>query len=369
MVPLGRGRRPRLLLSLASLVIVVAGLKAAAPVVSLFIVSAFISMISAPVVFWLQRKRVPAGLSVLAVVFGIIGVFAILGVLVGTSANAFVRQIPVYRARLNEQAAKLLEWLDNQGLAEEVMDGLNSVEPGSMISMLGNAFGAVGGALGKSFVVIVMVSFILFEVAGFRSKLQAAFGESTRSVERVKEIAGNVERYLGLKTMICAVTGIGAGIWCAAIGLDFPLLWGLLAFVLNYIPTFGSIVAAIPPVALALVQFGVGPAVVVLLGYLLVNLVMGNLVEPRVMGYSMGLSPFVVFISLLAWGFVLGVPGMFMAVPLTMALKIVMQSNKSTEWIAVLMGSGTKKRPEPEPETASEPDSDERTSPVLDSDS
>jgi predicted PurR-regulated permease PerM len=102
---------------------------------------------------------VPAGLSVLAVVLGIVGVFVTLGVLVGTTANAFVRQIPVYRARLNEQATKFLGWLDDQGLAAEVMDGLNSVEPGSMLSMLGNAFGAVGGALGKSFVVFVMVSF------------------------------------------------------------------------------------------------------------------------------------------------------------------------------------------------------------------
>jgi predicted PurR-regulated permease PerM len=206
-------------------------------------------------------------------------------------------------------------------------------------------------------------------VASFRSKLQAAFGVSTRSVERVTEIAGIVERYLGLKTMICAATGLGAGIWYAAAGLDFPLLWGLLAFVRNYIPTFGSVVAAIPPVALALVQLGLGPGVVVLIGYLLVNVVMGNLVEPRVMGYSMGLSPFVVFISLLAWGFVLGVPGMFMAVPLTMALKIVMESKKPTEWIAVLMGSGTKPQSTPESEAASGPASDEHARPALDSDS
>jgi predicted PurR-regulated permease PerM len=130
----------------------------------------------------------------------------------------------------------------------------------------------------------------------------------------------------------------------AAVGLDFPLLWGLLAFVLNYIPTFGSFIAAIPPIALALVQYGIGKAVIVLIGYLLVNVVMGNIVEPRVMGHSMGLSPLVVFVSLLAWGWVLGGVGMFMAVPLTMALKIILDSDPSSHWIAVLMGPEPRRR-------------------------
>jgi predicted PurR-regulated permease PerM len=218
------------------------------------------------------------------------------------------------------------------------------------MSMVGNAFGAVGGMLGRAFIVILMVSFILLEISGFRDKLRTAFGASTRSVDRFKEIAGNVERYIGLKTVICAATGLGAGIWVAALGLDFPLLWGLLAFVLNFIPTFGSIIAALPPIALALVQYGIGKAVVVLIGYLLVNITMGNVVEPRVMGHSMGLSPFVVLLSLLAWGWVLGGVGLFLAVPLTMALKIVLDSDPGTQWIAVLMGTGRRSRSEAEDE-------------------
>ncbi len=365
MAPAGGGtRRPRLLSNLAALVIVIAGLKAAAPIIVLAIVAAFIAIIAAPIVLWLKRRGVPSVMAVIAVVLGIVGVFVIAGVFVGTSVNAFIRQIPVYRARMNEQAARLLEWLNEQGFAEDVLEGLNMVEPGSMISMVGNAFGAVGGALGKAFVIILIVTFILLELSGFPGKLQAAFGASTRSIERFKEIAGNVERYLGLKTVISAATGLGAGIWVSAAGLDFPLMWGLLAFVLNYIPTFGSIIAAIPPVGLALVQYGPGKAVIVLIGYLLVNLIMGNIVEPRVMGHSMGLSPLVVFISLLAWGWVLGGVGMFMAVPLTMALKIILDSDPSTHWIAVLMGPEPKRRPkertEPEQEPISEPAPDEQ---------
>ena len=133
-------------------------------------------------------------------------------------------------------------------------------------------------------------------------------------------------------------TGVAVGIWVALVGVDFALLWGLLAFVLNYIPNFGSLVAAVPAILLAWVQLGPAAALLVALGYLVVNITMGSVLEPRIMGQGLGLSTLVVFLSLLAWGWILGTVGMFLAVPLTVALRIVLESNPSTRWIAVLMG-------------------------------
>ncbi len=342
----------RVWLNAAALVVVIAGLKAAKSLVVLALFAGFISIISAPLMIWLRKRKVPSVIAVSAVVLLLLGALAIAGGLIGTSISSFIRALPMYRERLNEQVESLLVWLYNRGLAEDVLQELNTIETGDVISLVGNTFTAVGTLVTNSFVVILLVSFILLEISGFEQKLQSAFGVSTQSVERFREIAGNVERYLGLKTIICAATGLGIGIWVAALGLDYAVLWGTLAFVLNYIPTIGSVVAAIPAVILALVQFGVGKAVIVLLGYLLVNLVMGNVVEPRVMGRHLGLSPLVVFVSLLAWGWILGMIGMFLAVPLTMATKIALQSSPETRWLATLMGPEPKHPPEETAEDA-----------------
>lgn len=326
------------LIHAAAFVVVVAGLRAASSIVVLLLVAAFFAMISAPGVLWLKKKRVPSVPAVLLVVGAVIGVFTVMGVMVGASINQFVRAVPAYRVRLNEGMGTVLEWARDAGVDELALQQLRSIDAGSVMGLVGDAFGAVGGLLGNSFIIILTILFILFEVSSFPVKMRAAFGGSEGAIDSFREIAGNVAHYLGLKTIISLVTGAAAGVWVALVGLDFALLWGLLAFILNYIPTFGSLIAAIPAILLALVQLGPGPAALVALGYIVVNLVMGNVIEPRVMGQGLGLSTLVVFLSLLAWGWVLGTVGMFLAVPLTVALRIALESSDDTRWLAVLMG-------------------------------
>jgi len=334
------GERPGqwILINLAALVVVTAGLKAAASIVTLLLVSVFVAVVSAPAVVWLRQKRVPSALAALLVVLAVIGVLTVMGVLVGTSINGFVKAAPAYKARMNTQMAVVFGWLEAHGVAISGVKLLESLDPGALMSVVGNVFNAVGTLLGNSVMILLVVTFILLEVPSFPAKFLAAFGSDTGSMERFHVIAVNVERYLAWKTVVSLVTGALAGLWVAVLGLDFPLLWGLLAFLLNYIPTFGSIIAAVPPAVLALVLLGPGDAALVALGYVVINFVMGNLVEPRLMGRSMGLSTLVVFLSLLGWGWVLGLAGMFLAVPLTMALKIVLESSEESRWIAVLMG-------------------------------
>ncbi len=141
-----------------------------------------------------------------------------------------------------------------------------------------------------------------------------------------------------IKTLVSLATGIAIAIWLGVLGVDYAMLWGLLAFLLNYVPNIGSIIAAIPAVLLALVQLGVGSALLAALGFLVVNAAIGNVIEPRFMGRGLGLSTLVVFLSLVFWGWVLGPVGMLLSVPLTMTVKIALESNEDTRWIAILLG-------------------------------
>ena len=168
--------------------------------------------------------------------------------------------------------------------------------------------------------------------------MQAIKGRPDASLNRWEGFLNDVKQYMAIKTWVSLATGVLAAAWTAVLGVDYPLLWGLLAFALNYVPNIGSIIAAVPAVLLALVQLGLFEALMTAGGYVAVNLVMGNVVEPRFMGRGLGLSTLVVFLSLLFWGWVLGPVGMLLSVPLTITAKIALDSRKETRWIAILLG-------------------------------
>jgi AI-2 transport protein TqsA len=208
--------------------------------------------------------------------------------------------------------------------------------------MVPNVFSAFASALSNAFLIVLTVIFILLESAGFPAKLRAMSTDPDSSVEQFDTISENMKRYVAIKTTTSLATGVVVAIWLEIIGVDYPLLWGLLAFLLNFVPSIGSIIAAIPPVLLALVMAGPGTAGLVALGFGVVNVVIGSVIEPKYMGEGLGLSTLVVFLSLLFWGWVLGPVGMLLAVPLTMAVKIVLEGNEGTHAAAVLLGPSIK---------------------------
>ncbi len=326
------------LINAAALVVVVAGLKAASSIIVLLLVSAFFSMLAAPAVLWLERKKVPPVAAVALVVTASVGVLSLAGVVVGASINDFIRAVPAYRARLSAQREAFLGWLGSLGIQLPAVEWLRVIDPGAVMGLAGQLFTALGSLVGNSLLIVLIVAFVLLEVPWFPQKFRAAFGEAPASVAHIREILRNLERYVLLKTVLSLATGAAVALWVGVLGLDFPLLWGLLAFVLNYIPNIGSVVAAVPAVALALVQLGLGGTLLVAIGYVVINTVIGNIWEPRWMGRSLGLSTTVVFLSVLAWGWVLGTAGMFLAVPLTVALRIVLANREETRWLAILLG-------------------------------
>jgi predicted PurR-regulated permease PerM len=330
----------RFLLTAAAAVVVIAGLKAAQKLVIPFLLATFLAIICSPGVDWLQRRRVPKLLAVLLVVLALMGVLAGIGALVGGSVNEFVASIPSYQERLDSLTDSWSRWVERFDVDLPSLEVMDYVNPGALMSMLGAGLKGFASTLSNAFLIIVTMVFILFEAASFPVKLRAAFGEQGDDPLQLSQVTSQVQRYLAAKTLVSLITGSAIAIWTAILGLDFALVWGLVAFLLNYIPNIGSIIAAIPAVLFALVQLGPGSALLVAIGYLVVNTVLGNIVEPNLVGRTLGLSTLVVFMSLVFWGWVWGPVGMLLSVPLTMIIKIFLESSEDLRWVGVMLDSG-----------------------------
>lgn len=354
----GSGKGVRLLLSAACFVVVVAGLKLADTIITTFLLSLFLAMLAIPPMRKLQDKGVPAGLAVVIVFLGLMVIFSLVGLLVGESLNQFLLALPTYRSileqRASEYAGPLRQFLVEQGMIPRDFDLLKSFE---FSSVAGPALEVVrttlsGLAVIFSNVVIVLLTtvFILLEATGFPKKAEVAMlqmGLRKGSLDRFANISREVRDYLVIKTLVSIATGFLLGFWCWSWGVDFAFLWGLLAFLLNYIPNIGSIIAAIPPLGLALVDGGVGIAFGIVTGYVAVNMLVGNVLEPRLMGQRLGLSSLVVLLSLVFWGYVWGGLGMLLSVPLTMIVKILAENSADFRWVSTLL-SPAETVPDPE---------------------
>jgi AI-2 transport protein TqsA len=328
---------PVILIAAALFVIVVAGMRAAAPIINPFLLSVFLATLCAPPLFWLQRQGVPNGLAVSAIILGLLVVALLLMVFVGRSLNTLSQQLPVYQERLSETLTQVFAWLNSLGLDMTKLALADYVTPRKIMGLVYFGLSIFRGLFTHLFLILLTVLFILLETSGFPRKLQAAFPDPERTLGHFKTITANVNRYMGFKALFSLSTGVSIWALLALIGVDFAGTWGLLAFFLNFIPAIGSFIAAIPAIIWALVQLGLPSALLTLLAYFVVNITIGNLLEPKFMGRKLGLSTLVVFLSLLFWGWVLGPIGMVLSVPLTMIAKIALATNEDTRWVAVML--------------------------------
>ena len=333
------GRTSQRLLTLASLVVIVAGLKLAAPLLVPFVAALFLAILSLPVLTWLQQHRVPRGLAVgIAVLVNLLALAAI-GLLVSGSMAEFVAAAPRYREELVALLDNSVRWLEQRGLpaARWVEEGL--FDAASMIDLVGSTIRGVAQLATDLLLIVTTMLFLLLEVAVFAPKLQAALGNRVAPIWRYARIRLEVQQYLLMKTVVSLVMGVlsGLGVWL--IGLDFPVLWGLIAFLFNYVPNIGPVLAAIPPLALSLLQLGVGGTLLIALLFLALHLVLGNILEPQLFGRRLGLSSLVVWASLIFWGWVWGPIGMLLSVPLTVIARIVLENSRELRWIAILLAS------------------------------
>ncbi len=336
---MNEGKGIHWLVGFAAFILIIAGLKAASQIIVPFMLSVFIAIICTPLLGTLKQYRVPTWASIIIIVLLIITSLSFVGLLVGASLEDFTKQLPMYKERFGKEMSALFNQLNGFGLNISYQQIRGYMDPSSLMSMFTNTLTSLGSVLTNMFLVIMTVVFILFEAAEIPKKLAYALDDADGSMEKVNRFIDTVNRYLMLKTLVSIGTGLIIGIWLWILGVDFPLLWGVCAFLLNFVPNIGSIIAAVPAVFLAFVQLGSAYAGLTALGFLVVNLVMGNFVEPKFMGRGVGLSPLVVFLSLILWGWVFGPVGMLLSIPLTIIIKIALEANPRMRWLAIMIDS------------------------------
>jgi AI-2 transport protein TqsA len=338
------------MIMVAAFIILLWGLKWAAsffiPVVAAF----FLSVLSYPVMQVLVRRRVPHFVAMLFTVALNVGVVVGLINVVSSLLASFVGRLESYIIGLKASVTIAALWLEAHGVegaVTKVEDALdwNAVAHyatkqevmQNFASMLGSTVGTVATVFSEATLVLILMVFILTESRGVTSRVQAVKQAGGPDLTKLLASAGDIQKYLGIKTIISAIGGVLCGIWCWALDVDYPILWGILAFILHFIPAVGAIVAGIPPTLLALVQNGVGTAVAVGIGYLAINFTLGNFIEPTLIGRRFGVSPLVILMSVIFWGWLWGPIGMFLAVPLTIMIKVGLDNSDELRWLAVAM--------------------------------
>jgi AI-2 transport protein TqsA len=332
-------RGMRILVSIAAFVIIIAGINLAQSVVVLFLVAVFLALLGTPPVLWLKEKRVPSGIAVLIVMAIMIIVIVLIGAQIGSSFSSFSDELPILQTRIREQVLQLSIVLSHKGIVLTNKFLLEYINPAAIMKLTANLLTGLGSVLSDLILILLTVTFILLEVSSFPIKLRAVLGDPKQVFPQFTKFAADMKRYMVIKTLINLLAGILIALWMYILGVQFPILWGFVAFLLHYIPNIGAAIAAIPAMLMALVQLGMGSVLLVAIGYIVLGFIIGNVIEPRLMGRKLGLSTLVVFLSLIFWGGLLGLIGAILCIPLTMTLKFAFESSESTKWVAVLLGS------------------------------
>ncbi len=333
------GRLGYYFIVMASVFVVMAGIKSASVIVVPFLLSLFLAIIMLPSYEFFNKKGLHSSISMLLVVSILIVLISLVTKLVGSSVQDFNSNIDVYSERLLVYYLNIVEFGADLGLEISEQELSSIVNAKRIMSFTTNILQSMGSMLTNGFVVLLTMIFMLFESMNFKSKLELA-GKNSDALVHMQNITTKIKEYMVLKAIISALTGVV--IWGALVlvGTDYAFLWGLVAFLFNFIPNIGSIIAAVPAVILTLVQFGGLSAMIVASLYVAINILVGSIIEPKVMGKGLGLSTLVVFLSLIFWGWLLGIVGMLLSIPLTIVLKIILDDNKSTRWISIMLGSG-----------------------------
>ena len=326
------------LLKWAAVFILIGGIKIASVLITPLLLAVFFSIISSQPVRFLRKKGLSKGISITIILFVFLGILTVLGGILGNSIARFTLNIPELSSNLNQMVDYYTSVFDSIGInlsSEKLFD------PGKILNFTASTLNGMGNFMGQLFIIALLAFFMLLEMDSFPLKFNAMLGKTNphEEIESSERIILNVRNYLGIKTLTSFTTGFLIFISLKFMGVDYAFIWGLIAFLLNYIPNIGSLLAALPALLFTAVQYDWKITFWTGFVFLIVNIGIGSFIEPKVMGKGMGLSTLVVIISLIFWGWVLGPIGMFLSVPLTMTLKIFLENYDDTKWLAVMLGT------------------------------
>lgn len=329
---------------LASIVIILAGVKAAAEIVVPFLLSLFIAIICSPIINVMTARKVPLWLAITLLFVLFLVAFFFLAGLINSTVREFSASIPQYKILLQERVIYWVQLAKSYNIPisisrETVQEWF---DPSLLMNFVSRLLLNFSGVVTNIFVLLLVVVFMLFEAPTAKHKLALALsanGNVSEKESHINRVLQGVISYLGVKTVVSLLTGFLVWLLLETLGVQYAVLWGTLSFLLNYIPNIGSILAGVPIVIQVWLLHTLPEALSVMVGIVVINMVVGNVLEPRMMGRTLGLSTLVVFLSLLFWGWLLGTVGMLLSVPLTMAIKIALESSPTTQNYAGLLGS------------------------------
>jgi len=329
-----------MLLKMAMLVVILAGIRAAAEIIVPFLLASFLTIVLNPLVTMLVKRGIRRSIAISLVIIAILIVITLLVAMLASSANEFSQLYPQIRTIL-EQKLEVV-----QRLAATVHINISAeslaaqLDPNSLMNVATVVVTQFSDAMTNFVLLILTVVFMLFEVRHLPYKLRNALVNPQIRIAGMHKALKGVTHYLALKTLISLITGVAVWLALLLLGVKFALLWGVVAFALNFIPNIGPIIAGIPPLIQALVLNSVYDAALVAALFAAIHMVFGNILEPRVMGRGLGMSTLVVFLSLIFWGWLLGPVGMLLSVPLTSVCKILMETTPGGSKLAILLSDG-----------------------------
>lgn len=328
----------------ASFTVIIAGIKMASQIVVILFLAIFISSIFSTLLNVLQKKNIPRIFSYFIILLIVTTIGLMLAYVINISLNDFITNLPAYEEKFKTMVLNSIHYVENLGLKIDKVKIMETLNFSSFFGFTTNIIGSIGTFLSKFLLVIIGVAFILAESKSFQIKLRVIFRNNAKKLEHFNLFSFNIQKYFVVKSFTSFFTGFIITIVLLFFGVDYPVLWGVIAMLFNFIPVVGSIIASIPAILLSLMNLDLNITIWVIVLYVIINISISNILEPKLMGKELGLSPLIIFFSLIFWGWTLGIVGMFLAVPITMTLKIAFDSNTSTHWIGILMSDLSRKR-------------------------
>lgn len=336
----------------AAMAIALIFLHTAASIVAPVLLAAFVAVVVTSPLRWLRGKRVPKWLALAVIMFALFEGGSLLALVFTGQLEGFRHGLPGYQERLILLSDQFGGWLENIGVDNGRETFKDIFSPAIPVNLVRIALTQVSGTVGSGLLVLLTVAFMLIEADGLPAKLRMAFNLTEEAENRLERLSKAINQYIMIKGLASLATALCIWVWLWVLGIDFAALWAVLAFLLNFIPFAGAILMMIPAVLTALVQTDLPTTLLVVLGYVAVNTVIGSVLETRMMGRGLGISTLAVFLSLLFWGWVLGSVGVFLAVPLTISLIIALDASPQTRPIAILLGPEVTEQFKPEDEAA-----------------
>ncbi|HTP06864.1 MAG TPA: AI-2E family transporter [Anaerolineae bacterium] len=333
---------------IATIVIILAGMAWLSPVLTPLMLGVFFSALAAPMYQWLVRRKAPRWLA-LVILIAVLGAGLLgLALLLGTATRHFAAGLQTYRNNLALHLQELQGILSNinfTALADSLRPAQQAAQATDWVMQF---LSAVISVVSDAVFALLVVAFLLLEGPHFEARFRAGLGEQHPLRLRMNLFGDNMLRYFLARTKLNLLTGLGVGIMYWVLGVEYAALWAVLAFVFSYVPYLGLTLASVPPVVLAFAQYGLGTAVIAGLGVLVINLSIENLIEPAVVGRGLHLSPLFVFVSFFFWGWILGPAGVFLSMPITVILVLILDSYDQTRWLANVVSNGTPSQQAPE---------------------